>query len=150
MKKQTTNLLLFAGAGAIAYFLFKGKSGARMLETPAEAEATEETGKGAETMPEQTEVDTVIDTTKTGTPVRVAIQQAKELASALKDANIVIKTPAGQPNISVRKGFKKRLKRRTKKVMARNCAKIKNPKRRKRCELAKRKLASQFLRPRFI
>lgn len=154
MKKQTTTLLLIAGAGALAYYFFKNKSGARMIESGEEAEATKETGKGAETMPEQTEVDTVIDTTKTGTPVQTAIKQAKELATALQDANIVIKTPAGQPNISVRKGRKRRLKRRQarkgKRIIARNCAKIKSAKRRQRCEMAKQKLASQFLRPKLF
>jgi hypothetical protein len=150
MKKQTTTLLLIAGAGALAYYFFKNKGAARMIESGEEAEATQETGKGSETMPEQTEVDTVIDTTRTGTPVATAIRQAKQLATALQDANIVIKTPAGQPNISVRKGRKKRLKRKAKRTIQKNCAKIKNAKRRQRCEMAKMKLASQFLRPKFI
>ena len=146
MKKQTTTILALAGVGALAYFLLRNK-GARMIESGKEAEESEETGKGAETMPQQTEVDAVIDTTKTGTPVSVAIKQAKELANALQDANIIVKTPSGQPNVSVRKGRKKRLKRRAKKVMAKNCAKIKSKRRRQRCEMAKAKLASQFLRP---
>jgi len=154
MKKNTTTLLLIAGAGALAYYFFKNKSGARMIQSEAEAEGTQETGKGAETMPAQTEVDTIIDTEKTGLPVATAINQAKQLATALKDANIIIKTPKGMPNISIRKGAKKRLKRRATrqagKVLKRNCAKIKNTKRRQRCEMAKAKLASQFLRPKFF
>jgi hypothetical protein len=150
MKKQTTTLLMIAGAGALAYYFFKNKSGARMIESGEEAENTKETGKGSETMPEQTEVDTVIDTTKTGTPVATAIRQAKQLANALQDANIIIKTPEGQANIAVRKGKKKRIKRRTKRAISKNCSKIKNARRRKRCEMSKMKLASQFLRPSFV
>lgn len=151
MKKQTTNLLLLAGAGALAYFLFKGrKTGARMIESEAEAEASEETGKGAEQMPAQPEVDAVIDVTKTGQTVRQAIQQGKELAAAIKDANIIIKTPAGQSDIAIRKGAKskwrerlkaKRAARKKKRLTKRyaKCAKIKNVKRRRRCEIAKQK-----------
>lgn len=169
MKKQTTNLLLLAGAGALAYFIFKGKkSGARMIESEAEAAESTETGKGSEAMPEQPEVDAVIDTTKTGQTVREAIQQGKELAAALKDANIIVKTPSGQPNVAIRKGAKGKLrdrikaareKRKAKRLMKRakrygNCAKIKSAKRRKRCELATRKAgtaaAAQLAKFRFI
>lgn len=150
MKKQTTTLLLLAGAGALAYFLFKGKkSGARMIESEAEAEASEETGKGAEQMPAQPEVDAVIDVTKTGQTVSQAIQQGKELATAIKDANIIIKTPKGQSDIAIRKGAKakrrgKRLLRRGKRLMKRakkygDCSKIKSQRRRRRCEMAQQK-----------
>ncbi len=155
MKKQTTTLLLLAGAGALAYFIFKGKkSGARMIESEAEAADSEETGKGAENMPAQPEVDAVIDTTKTGQTVSQAIQQGKELATALQDANIIVKTPDGQPNVAIRKGSKvkafferrraKRKARKGKRLIKRvkkfgECSKIKNARRRKRCELATRK-----------
>ena len=108
MKKQTQTLLLLAGAGALAYFFFKGKkSGAQMIESAEEGAESTETGKGAEKMPIQSEVDAVIDTTKTGQTIRQAIQQGKKLATALKDANIIIKTPAGQSNISIKTGAKK-------------------------------------------
>lgn len=164
MKKQTTTILLLAGAGALAYFLFKGKgSGARMIESEAEAEASEETGKGAEQMPEQPEVDAVIDVTKTGQTVRQAIQQGKELATAIKDANIIIKTPKGQSDIAIRKGakskFKDRLRaakakrkvkrslRKGKRLMKRakkygDCSQIKSQRRRRRCEMAQQKAGS--------
>ena len=154
MKKQTKTLLMIAGAGALAYYFFKNKSGARMIESADQAEASEETGKGSDKMPAQAEVDTVIDTTASGTPVATAINQAKQLANALQDANIIIKTPAGQANIAVRKGRKRKFfgggKRKAKRIIAKNCAKIKSAKRRKRCEIAKAKLASQFLRPKFF
>lgn len=148
MKKNTQTILLIAGAGALAYYFLKNKSGARLIQSESEAESTEETGKGAETMPTQTEVDAVIDTVKTGMPVVTAINQAKQLATALKDANIIIKTPKGQPNISVRKGAKKRLKKRAtrkaKRIMRRakrygDCTKIKSSRRRKRCEISQQK-----------
>lgn len=161
MKKQTTTLLLLAGAGALAYLIFKGKkSGARMIESESEAEASEETGKGAENLPAQPEVDAVIDVTRTGQTVTQAIQQAKQLATALKDANIIVKTPDGQSNVAIRKGAKgrfidrlkaakakrkaKRGLRKGKRLMKRakkygDCTQIKSQRRRRRCEMAQQK-----------
>lgn len=112
MKKQTKNLLIFAGVGAVAYFLLKNKgASARMIESEAESAQTKETAKEAEKMPEMAEVDAVIDTAKTGQTVKQAIDSGKKLAETLKDANIVIKTPKGMPNISIKKGGKKTSRR---------------------------------------
>jgi len=159
MKKSTGKILAFAAAGAVAYLLLKNKNGARMIETSEDAAAESETGKGSEQMPEQAEVDHVIDTTSSGTPVTTAIRQAKELANALQDANIIVKTPAGQPNISVTKGTKrpglfakfkaKRKAKRKAKVSAKflsrykkaaslNCGKYKGRKKAK-CDTSKQK-----------
>lgn len=166
MKKQTQTLLIVAGAGALAYFLFKGKSSARMIESAEEAAESTETGKGAEKMPQQTEVDAVIDVTRTGQTVTQAIKQGKELATALKDANIIIKTPKGRPNIAIKSGTKKRVKRaadkavrKGKKLLAKakkygDCSKIKSKGKRKRCEMAQQKagtaVAKQLSKFKFV
>lgn len=162
MKKKTGTILALAAGAGLLYVLYKKKSGARMIESADEAAESEETGKGSKEMPEQAEVDHVIDTTRSGAPVTTAIRQAKELAAALQDANIVIKTPDGQPNISVTKGAKrlnvfdklkakrkaKKLKRKAKvsakflaqykKAAALNCNKYKGRKKSK-CESSKKK-----------
>lgn len=141
MKKQTKTLLVFAGIGAAAYFLMKGKSGAKMIETEEDAGQTEK-GKGSESMPEQAEVDHVIDTTRSGAPVSQAIRQAQQLATSLENANVLVKTPEGQPNVSVtsgsaRKSFFEKLK----------AAKERRLKRKKMRVRAKRKpkLSAKFL-----
>jgi hypothetical protein len=57
---------------------------------------------------DKNKVDAVIDASKTGTTK--AMEQAKEVANTLKDANVVIKTPSGMPNITIRTGKKKKSK----------------------------------------
>jgi hypothetical protein len=162
MKKSTGTILAIAAAGAIGYYLYKSKSGARMIESSEEAGESEETGKGSEKMPAQSEVDHVIDTTASGTPITTAIRQAKQLATALQDANIIVKTPDGEPNVSVTAGSKRpglfaklKAKRkarkgrrkakvsakflsRYKKAAALDCSKYKKAKKTK-CESSKRK-----------
>lgn len=152
MKKNILPLLLIAGAGIGFYFYNKNK-GAKQLETDKEAEQSQETAKEGEQLPSSTEVDAVIDTKQQNLSVSEAIAKGKELATGLQNANIVIKTPAGMPNINITKGakfFKGSKKRKIKKTMAKNCAKIKNAKRRKACIKAKAGLGLKYLAPRFI
>lgn len=120
MKKNLTPILLLAGAGALAYFFLKGGKSATSQRMLDEGEQTGE-GEGAkaiytkqnETTPDGQEIDATIDTTKTGQSVQSAIQQAKELASGIKDIAVLIKTKRGKANVLYTKGRKKRRKRRT-------------------------------------
>ena len=115
MKKNLKPILLIAGVGAVAYFIFKGsKSTAsqRML-TEGESETPEpitETGKEVATTPSGEEIDATINTKDTGGSVQSAIQQAKDITTGIKDVVLLIKTKAGQPNILFRKGKKRRRK----------------------------------------
>jgi hypothetical protein len=98
------------GAAAVAAYFFRDKLfGAKTPD--GEIDQTEAAG-----------ADAVVDTTKTGQTVSQAIETAKQIAQGYKDVKVLIKTPAGQKDISYTKGDKKpkskkrRSKRRHKKA----------------------------------
>ena len=120
MKKSLPIILI---GGAIAFFLFKDKLGFGQKSDEQDGENLDQ----SKTPSEDEKTDAVIDAEKTG-GIAQAIQQAKEIAQVVKDAKVLIKTPQGEKNIVVRSGKKKKAKK------PQNCSKIKNKKRREKCE----------------
>lgn len=102
MKKSKT--LLIVGAVAIALFMFKDKLGFGKKSEDSEDDKEPMDDK------EKNKVDAVIDASKSGSTSK-AIEKAKEVAQTIQDANVVIKTPAGMPNIAIRTGKKKKKKK---------------------------------------
>lgn len=96
------------GAAALAAYLFKdklfGKSAAAKEITDSEIEPAE-----------AAKPDAVIDTTKTGQTVTQAVEAAKQIAQGVKDIKVLIKTPAGQKDVTVTSGYKKPLHKKRKK-----------------------------------
>ena len=105
MKKNTT--LLLVGAVAVALFMFKDKLGF------GKKESAEDDDKEPMDEKEKSKVDAVIEPSKSGLSMPQAIEKAKEVASTLQNANVVIKTPAGMPNISIKTGKKKKSKKKS-------------------------------------
>lgn len=103
--KKTTQIALLAGAGVLAYFLLR-KKGAEQIESAEEAKESEETSKEGKKLPTDTEVDAVVDSRKFPTTYQ-AVEHAKELATELKNGNVIVKTPLGEQNIQITTGAKK-------------------------------------------
>jgi len=103
MKKNST--LLLVGAVAVALFMFKDKLGFGKKESDDDKDETPMDEK------EKQKVDALIDVAKSGITTSQAIDKAKEIANTLQNANVVIKTPSGTPNISIRTGKKKKSKK---------------------------------------
>jgi hypothetical protein len=101
MAKQNT--LLYVGAAALAFFLFKDK----LMKQKTADESTEVTKEDAK------DADQVVDASAPGSSVTQAINTAKEIAQGFKDVKVLIKTPKGKKDIVLSKGKKKRMDRRT-------------------------------------
>lgn len=147
MKKQ--NLLLIGALAVGGFFAWK-----KGLFGGGGSDETARGGSETEPGDDDGEIDTVIDTKKTGQSVSEAVRQAKELSKNVKDIAVLVKTPKGQSNVLVASGKKKearKAKRQAKKAgrrdarltkryqaqAAANCGKKKGE-RKKRCEIAKR------------
>ena len=105
MKKNST--LLLVGAVAVALFMFKDKLGFGKKASADESD-NDETPMDEK---EKQKVDALIDVAKSGITTSQAIDKAKEIANTLQNANVVIKTPSGTPNITIRTGKKKKSKK---------------------------------------
>jgi hypothetical protein len=100
MAKQNT--LLYVGAAALAFFLFKDKlMGAKTADEESEVMPTDATAP-----------DATVDASAPGSSVSQAINQAKEIAQGFKDVKVLIKTPRGTKDIVLSKGKAKRMARR--------------------------------------
>jgi len=100
MAKQNT--LLYVGAAALAFFLFKDK----LMGSKTADEGSEVTPGDAK------DADQVVDASAPGSSVTKAIETAKEIAQGFKDVKVLIKTPRGTKDIVLSKGKKKRMARR--------------------------------------
>ena len=100
MAKQNT--LLYVGAAALAFFLFKDK----LIRKKTADEGSEITPADAK------DIDQVVDATAPGSSVTQAIATAKEIAQGFKDVKVLIKTPKGTKDIVYSKGKKRRMARR--------------------------------------
>ena len=100
MAKQNT--LLYVGAAALAYFLFKDKLMGKKADEESEV-----------TPADATNPDATVDASAPGSSITQAISQAKELAQGVKDIKVLIKTPRGTKDIVLSKGKAKRMARRT-------------------------------------
>ena len=99
MAKQNT--LLYVGAAALAFFLFKDKlMGGKTADE--ESEVSPADAKDA---------DQVVDASAPGSSVTQAIATAKEIAQGFKDVKVLIKTPKGTKDIVYSKGKKRRMAR---------------------------------------
>lgn len=114
-KKQNTLMILaLIGAGVfLAPKLLKAGSGSAARES--DGDDGDDGDSTSKVMP-----DAVIDIERTGQTVPQAIETARDIAQTVKDAAVIIKTPAGESNIAVSSGkkrglFKNLLKRKKKK-----------------------------------
>lgn len=104
--KKSTNILIF-GAIAVALFMFKDKLGFGKKSSADESDDDKEPMSEKE----KEKKDAVIDMVKSGLTLPQAVEKAKEVAQTLKDANVVVKTPANVPNVTIRTGKKKKSKK---------------------------------------
>lgn len=112
MAKQNT--LLYVGAAALAFFLFKDK----LIGKKTVDENTEVAPADAK------DADQVVDASAPGSSVTKAIETAKEIAQGFKDIKVLIKTPKGTKDIVLSKGKLKRMARRKAKKSRHKKAKI--------------------------
>jgi hypothetical protein len=155
MKKQSQLILLGALAIGGYYAYSKGMFGKKSTEETTPEETTpEETTKngGGETYtsrytPATTTTTATIDYSSGGN-IKETINKAKQLVSEVKDLTVKIRTPKGQPNVKIAKKKKLYKKRKhgfdlklAKRIAQRNCSKIKNTRRKTKCqtEVAKAK-----------
>ena len=160
MKKQSQLILLGALAVGGYYAYSKGMFGKKTTEetTPEETTPEETTPKettktgGGETYttkyaPATTTTTAVIDHS-TGGDISKSIETAKQIVSEAKNLAVRIKTAKGKPNIKIHKKKKAIKKQKSgfdlklaKRIAQRNCSKIKNTRRKVKCqtEVAKAK-----------
>lgn len=101
MAKQNT--LLYVGAAALAFFLFKDKlMGGKSADDGSEIPQTDATN-----------ADATVDASAAGSSVSNAIEQAKAIAQGVRDIKVLIKTPRGEKDIVLSKGKAKRMARRS-------------------------------------
>ena len=148
MKKQSQLILLGALAVGGYYAYSKGMFGKKSTdETTPEETTPEETTKTSEGKtytssytPATTTTTATIDQSGGGN-IKESIEKAKELVSQFKDLTVRIKTPKGKPNVKIAK--KKRITRKAKRkfdiktlkrIAQRDCSKIKNTRRKARCQ----------------
>ena len=109
MAKKSNTLLIALAAGAALFLapkLLKGSSGSAARESDQENDQDE---SDTTSRP-----DAVIDIERTGQSVPQAIETARDIAQTVKDAAVIIKTPAGESNIAVTSGKKRGLFRKKK------------------------------------
>lgn len=143
---KKSNLLIWAALAAGAFFLMR-PGGALAIKKGGEAEEPDITPEPGET-PEAKQLDAVIDVQKEKISVPEAIDRARDIATTVQDAAVLIKTPDGQSNIAVTTGKKRRIfkgkrrkpikisKQTQKKLLAeaaKKCSKVKGQKARLAC-----------------
>ena len=119
MAKQN-NTILYLGAAAIAFFLFKDKLMGAKTTFPGGHTVDEETEVPKE---EVKNADQVIDASAPGSSISQAINTAKEIAQGFQDVKVLIKTPTGTKDIVLSKGKKKRMARKAVRTTKRSALK---------------------------
>lgn len=165
MKKNTQTILIL-GAVAVGLYMFKDKLSSAFNKGDAgddgdDSDKGTQPASSSKSDENDEQPDAVVNIQRTGQTIQEGIETAKELASVLRDANIVIKTPDGQPNLRIKSGKKRKNTRRDRrkwlalqKLLKRDCNKIKSKRRKARCVTAQNKakgmnLAMQSMFKRF-